>query len=66
MVPAVYEKYHVILSIPVEPNSSYYKDSDFLLYTKNLPNKKTCQTGSEFVYGAVLLGDGVCAAAVVS
>ena len=40
MVPAVYEKYHVILSIPVEPNSSYYKDSDFLLYTKNLPNKK--------------------------
>ncbi|MBQ8366221.1 MAG: hypothetical protein IJX40_00615, partial [Alistipes sp.] len=40
VVPAVYEKYYVILSIPVELNSSQYKDSNFIYIYKNLPNKK--------------------------
>ena len=30
MVPAVYEKYYVILSIPVEPNSSYHKSIKYI------------------------------------
>lgn len=30
MVPAVYEKYYVILSIPVEPNSSYHKSTRYI------------------------------------
>ena len=42
MVPAVYEKYYVILSIPVEPNSSLSQKYKIYLKLSSYTHKKNC------------------------